>query len=97
MYLAQISKPYIGLHKQIMWEAAIYALATDTKERARAVVRGLCRSKDPDVVRELLAQTNRTEDEYFDVVLYRVPPRYVAVRIPEPHTGLPVPNSSYRI
>jgi len=97
MYLAQISEPYIGIGKQVMWEAAIYALATDTKERARAVVRGLCGPKDPDVVRELLAQTNRTEDEYFDIVLYRVPSRYVAVRIPEPNTGLPRPHSSYRI
>jgi hypothetical protein len=96
MFLASIGKPYIGLHKQIHWDVAMYALDVSTEGRARAVAREICGGKDPTVARKLL-EDNRKEGEYFEITLHQVQSRYHAVRIPEPSTGLPRPNVSYWI
>lgn len=96
MFLAIISRPYIGQHKQIHSDIAMYAISVSVEKRARQVVRGICGNKDPEVVRALL-EDNRKEDEYFKITPHHVPPRYRAVCIPESHTGLPDPNVSYWI
>lgn len=96
MFLASIGKPYIGLHQEIHWDVAMYALDVPTEDRARAVVRKICGEKDYDVARALL-KIGREDDEYFDVSLHQVPLTRRSVRIPIPNSGLPDPNISYRI
>ena len=97
MYLAQISTPYIGLGKETSWATAVYAINVDAEDQARGVVRQLCGEKDPVVAHALLEQDNRKENEYFDIVLHRVPSNCLAVYVPRPHTGFPKPNRSFRM
>lgn len=95
MYLALISRPYIGMHKWTSWAHSIYVIDVQDDKSARTIVRQLCGEKDPEVERALLEQDDRKEGEYFDVLLYQVP--FIAVCVPEPSSGFPKPHISLRM